>query len=129
MNIECRSLCLCRYIVEFKGIGSLETASIKHMRNSVFFGEEYMAGGTLKHVLGRQMRARSVLAYKARDATRWCMQMAQALDYLHHCQPAVVHRDLKPENVLLTSSETSMSEVFAPSTNAHLFDRVLVQER
>lgn len=102
-----------RYIVNFKGIGCLNTTSISLMRSSVFFGEEYMPGGSLKGMVVHQMRSRSVQVYKAEDAWRWCLQMAEALDYLHHCKPAVVHRDLKPENVLLTSRDVPTAEVIS----------------
>ena len=41
------------------------------------------------------------------DAMRWALQIAEALEYLHHFTPMIVHRDLKLENVLLTSANPS----------------------
>ncbi|GMH43672.1 hypothetical protein BSKO_11594 [Bryopsis sp. KO-2023] len=109
-----------RYIVEFRGIGCLKKGSVSEMRSSVFFAEEYMAGGSLKGALVRQMKAKaSQQIYRAEDAWRWCLQVAQALDYLHHCKPAVVHRDLKPENVLLTCSSMDKAEAHIADFGLH----------
>lgn len=99
--------------MDFKGIGCMNTTSVSQMRSSVFFGEEYMEGGSLKGMVVHQMRSKSAQVYRAEDAWRWCLQMAEALDYLHHCKPAVVHRDLKPENVLLTTRDAATSEVIS----------------
>ena len=34
----------------------------------------------------------------------WAHQLADALDYLHTQQPAIVHRDIKPSNLKITPS-------------------------
>ncbi|KAJ9514473.1 hypothetical protein QJQ45_016207 [Haematococcus lacustris] len=69
---------------------------------SLFIVEELVDGGSLRAVVARQMRhAREGRVYRAEDAMRWLMQMAQGLKYLHQAQPQVIHRDLKLENILL----------------------------
>ena len=42
------STCLCRYIVDFTGVGSTRDASPDDMRRSLYLVQEYMPGGTLK---------------------------------------------------------------------------------
>ncbi|CAD7702538.1 unnamed protein product [Ostreobium quekettii] len=95
-----------KYIVRFCGVGSYETDSVCAMRETVFFAEEFMGGGTLKHLILEQMKKKLPRKYRLVEALRWCTHIAEALSYLHHCDPVVVHRDLKPENVLLTKTNT-----------------------
>eukprot|EP00803_Ostreobium_quekettii_P003919 evm.model.scf_1645.1 EVM.evm.TU.scf_1645.1 scf_1645:7861-13002(-) len=99
-----------RYIVGFCGVGSSETESVEAMRGSVFFAEEFMAGGTLKHLIMKQMKQKLPRRYKLTEALRWCIQIAEALSYLHNSTPVIVHRDMKPENVLLTTTDTEIAE-------------------
>eukprot|EP00803_Ostreobium_quekettii_P008647 evm.model.scf_300.2 EVM.evm.TU.scf_300.2 scf_300:43408-50945(-) len=99
-----------KYIVAFCGVGSFETESVTAMRSSVFFAEEFMAGGTLKHLILKQMKRRLPRKYKFVEALQWCMQVAEAISYLHNSTPIIVHRDLKPENVLLTATDTKEAE-------------------
>jgi serine/threonine protein kinase len=40
--------------------------------------------------------------YRDADALRWCIELAEALRYLHSRTPKVIHRDVKLDNVLLT---------------------------
>ncbi|KAJ3010579.1 UNVERIFIED_CONTAM: hypothetical protein HDU68_002076 [Siphonaria sp. JEL0065] len=46
----------------------------------------------------------------------WLEQTAQALKYLHSCNPAVIHKDLRPENILLGAKELQArsQNVYAP---------------
>ena len=44
-------------------------------------------------------------AQACRDALRWALDIAEALEYLHGFRPLIVHRDLKLENILLTSHQ------------------------
>jgi serine/threonine protein kinase len=62
-----------------------------------------MGGGTLKHLVTRQMLLNGRRGYSDADAISICLQMAEGLAYLHGCHPMVIHRDLKLENVLLGS--------------------------
>ncbi len=39
-----------------------------------------------------------------REVLGWAHQLADALDYLHTQQPAIVHRDIKPSNLKITPS-------------------------
>ena len=66
--------------------------------------EEFVDGGTLKALVGCQMKSFKDL-YKLQDAVRWLTQIASGLAYLHQCQPKVIHRDLKLENILLQGTE------------------------
>lgn len=44
--------------------------------------------------------------YTLADSTRWAVQIAEALVYLHSRESKVIHRDLKLSNILLSSEYT-----------------------
>ena len=73
---------------------------------------ELPAGGTLAAILaagraavvgGRDRRA-GVWAPPRRQAVGWALQLAQALNYMHQCEPLVAHGDLGPACLLLSGS-------------------------
>eukprot|EP01024_Parvocaulis_polyphysoides_P052501 TRINITY_DN518_c2_g1_i2.p1 TRINITY_DN518_c2_g1~~TRINITY_DN518_c2_g1_i2.p1 ORF type:complete len:530 (+),score=78.88 TRINITY_DN518_c2_g1_i2:194-1591(+) len=91
------------YIVKFYGMGSMSTQSLEQMRGSLFLVQEFVGGGTLKHVILNQYQNHGKKKiYTYQEAFQWLLQIAKALQYLHAQRPIVMHRDLKPENVLLT---------------------------
>ena len=58
---------------------------------------KYMSNGNLDNWLHHESRSLSF-----RERLDIAMDVANALDYLHHqCETPIVHRDLKPSNVLL----------------------------
>lgn len=64
-----------------------------HDSRRIFLILEFAPGGELYKVLRKQRR------FAPRQAARYCVQVAQALDYLH--SKNIMHRDLKPENLLI----------------------------
>eukprot|EP01023_Acetabularia_acetabulum_P033441 TRINITY_DN3129_c0_g1_i1.p1 TRINITY_DN3129_c0_g1~~TRINITY_DN3129_c0_g1_i1.p1 ORF type:complete len:569 (-),score=114.03 TRINITY_DN3129_c0_g1_i1:715-2325(-) len=101
-----------QYIVKFYGMGSMSTQSLEHMRNSLFLVQEFVGGGTLKHVIlqQHQNKAGKTKVYTYQEAFQWLLHIAKALQYLHAQRPIVMHRDLKPENVLLTEGPASQAQ-------------------
>ena len=66
---------------------------------------EYLPGGTLTSIVERPEHASGV---RAALATRWSLECAQGLRYLHEHKPRpVIHRDLKPSNLLVDASGTA----------------------
>ncbi len=41
---------------------------------------------------------------------RWCIQIAEALTYLHTRPTVIIHRDLKLSNILLTKGSKAVQE-------------------
>ena len=74
------------------------------------FVRELSAGGTLAAVLAAGRAAAGptggvcVWAPPRRQAVGWALQAAQALNYMHQCEPRVAHGDLGPACLLLTGS-------------------------
>jgi serine/threonine protein kinase len=66
---------------------------------------EYLPGGTLTSIVDRPEHASGV---RPALATRWSLECAQGLRYLHEHKPRpVIHRDLKPSNLLVDASGTA----------------------
>jgi len=78
-------------------------ACIEH--DDIILLNEYMDGGNLEeYVLALKGRHVGQLARVPRkNCARWGVHLAQALTFLHGCDPPVIHRDLKPANLLLCS--------------------------
>jgi predicted Ser/Thr protein kinase len=62
----------------------------------------------LEHVAGQDLRqlVRQKGAQPQNSVLDWAIQMAQAVEYLHHWQPPILHRDLTPENIVLKNDGT-----------------------
>lgn len=88
------------------GIGSSNLSSEETRRSSMFMVSELVEGGTLKRLCMDQMMTPAASLYKTSDAVRWCLDIAEALAYLHKAMPQIIHQDLKLENILLTSIGT-----------------------
>mmetsp|Transcript_29799 Transcript_29799/g.77235 ORF Transcript_29799/g.77235 Transcript_29799/m.77235 type:complete len:526 (-) Transcript_29799:1278-2855(-) len=94
-----------KYIVDYIGVGFMDSSSEGSKQKTMFITQEFMAGGTLKSMVSKQMLSPNRTVYSDQQALQWSHQLAEALAYLHSAIPMVIHRDLKLENVLLTSEE------------------------
>ena len=74
-------------------------------KDDVILLNEYMDGGNLEEYV-QALKSRHP-GHRARvprkNCARWGVHLAQALTFLHACNPPVIHRDLKPANLLLCS--------------------------
>jgi len=66
--------------------------------NAHYLVMEYVQGETLEEKL------RTAGPFGEELATTVALQIAETLQYLHSCNPAVIYRDLKPSNVILKPS-------------------------
>ncbi|GAX83888.1 hypothetical protein CEUSTIGMA_g11313.t1 [Chlamydomonas eustigma] len=98
------------YIVDYIGIGYTDNSSQTSQRSSMFLVSELLEGGTLKRMVMNQMKEPHRDIYRHVDALRWCINIADALAYLHEVKPVVIHRDLKLENILLKGKDTATQE-------------------
>ncbi|RLN95448.1 hypothetical protein BBJ28_00024112, partial [Nothophytophthora sp. Chile5] len=73
---------------------------------------EYMDDGDLLSVLRRS--APSVLTWENGKAT-YCVQICEAVYYLHSLQPALIHRDIKSRNILVDSEKGAKLSDFGES--------------
>ena len=77
---------------------------------------EYLPGGTLASIVDRPEHTGGV---RAALATRWSLECAQGLRYLHEHKPRpVIHRDLKPSNLLVDASGTAKISDFGACARA-----------
>src|SRR5690606_34379560 len=59
-------------------------------------------GKDLRQVMQEARRNKTFLPES--EVLRWGVQIANALDYLHHQNPPIIHRDIKPSNIKITPS-------------------------
>jgi hypothetical protein len=78
---------------------------------------EYLPGGTLSSIVDRPEHTSGV---RPALATRWSLECAQGLRYLHEHKPRpVIHRDLKPSNLLVDASGTAKISDFGERAGTH----------
>eukprot|EP00803_Ostreobium_quekettii_P011098 evm.model.scf_1034.2 EVM.evm.TU.scf_1034.2 scf_1034:36771-41050(+) len=94
-------------VVEFIGIGSMDTSTEERMRQSVYIVQEHMDGGSLRDFVLKQMREAKEEVYSKADAFRWLVQVAEGLAFMYERLPNRAHCDVKLENILLTGSTAS----------------------
>ncbi|MBL8050396.1 MAG: serine/threonine protein kinase [Anaerolineales bacterium] len=63
---------------------------------------DYVPGKDLRQLMQEARRNKTFLAED--EVLRWAVQIAEALDYLHHQNPPIIHRDIKPSNIKITPS-------------------------
>eukprot|EP00798_Chlamydomonas_sp_ICE-L_P031247 gene31247-6391_t len=88
-------------IMRYIGIGCIEASTEKKQQETMFLACEVMQGGTLNRLVMSQMLMPHKSLYTLVTALKWCINMADALAYLHSSQTSVIHQDLKLENILL----------------------------
>jgi serine/threonine protein kinase len=64
----------------------------------------------MDYVPGKDLRERMLTVRRDKtfltenEVIRWAVQIAEALNYLHHQEPSIIHRDIKPSNLKITPS-------------------------
>jgi predicted Ser/Thr protein kinase len=68
-------------------------------------GQHYLL---LQHIIGQDLRqlVRQNGPQPEEKVLDWAIQLANALEYLHECEPPILHRDLTPENIVLKNDGT-----------------------
>ncbi len=68
-------------------------------------GQHYLL---LQHIVGQDLRqlVRQNGPQPEEKVLDWAIQLANALEYLHECEPPILHRDLTPENIVLKNDGT-----------------------
>lgn len=93
-------------IIKLVGVGSKNDADMDEAWKSMYMVQEYANGGSLKTLLMRQMMNYRKPLYSFNDALRWCLNIAEALNFLHSSTPKIIHRDMKLDNILLVGEST-----------------------
>jgi predicted Ser/Thr protein kinase len=78
---------------------------VQVLDNFVEAGQHYLL---LQHIIGQDLRqlVRQNGSQPEEKVLDWAIQLANALEYLHGCEPPILHRDLTPENVVLKNDGT-----------------------
>jgi serine/threonine protein kinase len=77
---------------------------------SDFFTHQQRDYLVMDYVPGKDLRERMLEARREKtflsenEVLHWAVQLADALNYLHHQSPPIIHRDIKPSNLKLTPS-------------------------
>jgi serine/threonine protein kinase len=81
-----------RRVARLKHPGIVPVHDVGRENGTCFIVSEFVEGGNLSDHLARR-------PLEPRQATRWAIDIAEALEYAH--ANAVVHRDIKPANILI----------------------------
>jgi serine/threonine protein kinase len=81
------------HLVSLEGVGYLPVSG------KLFVATEFLGGGNLQKLV--QEASVTPGRFNDADITKWMMQSAEALAYLHSRDPPIVHRDLKLANIVL----------------------------
>ncbi len=63
---------------------------------------DYVPGKDLRELMQEAKRNKTFLSES--EVLRWAVQIADALNYMHHQNPPIIHRDIKPSNIKITPS-------------------------
>ena len=63
---------------------------------------DYVPGKDLRELMQEARRNKKFLSEN--EVLRWAVQIADALNYLHHQDPPIIHRDIKPSNIKIMPS-------------------------
>ncbi|MGI8786634.1 MAG: protein kinase domain-containing protein [Pyrinomonadaceae bacterium] len=87
---------------------SLDHQSIPTIYDYFFDEKEARFYLVMRYISGGDLSGRLRSAPNGRidevEVTKWAIQIADVLDYLHNRQPPIVYRDLKPANVMVDSN-------------------------
>lgn len=75
--------------------GLPEVADILETEDTVLIVSEYIEGINLQEYLKKGGKV------TLKMAVRWCLQIGEVLEYLHHQNPPIAYGDLKPDNLML----------------------------
>jgi len=97
-----------QFLREAQILGRLDHPNLPKV--SDFFSDEnreylvmdFVPGEDLRTLMLEARRKKTFLA--EREVLGWSVQLADALDYMHRQDPAILHRDIKPSNLKLTPS-------------------------
>ena len=67
--------------------------------NLLIFTTELMPSGCLKKYLKKNPTALTTPVLKS-----WALQILEALNYMHTCQPKIIHRDIKAQNIFINGA-------------------------
>eukprot|EP00951_Prasinocladus_malaysianus_P001233 scaffold8528_cov36-Prasinocladus_malaysianus.AAC.3 len=94
-----------RHIVRLIGIGTVDGTI-----QGLYTAQELVDGPNLMELVESEVVNTGPPRYAKEHALRWCLQVAEALRYLH-IEHDLVHRDIKLSNLVLTSSNPEHADV------------------
>ena len=100
-SLETVNSCRKKFWIEAKHIAHLNHPNIIHIidvfdeNSTSYYVMEYIEGGSLENKLGTTGLSMS-------DATRYILQVAEALKYIH--EQKIAHLDIKPSNIMLNGN-------------------------
>ena len=101
-SLETVNSCRKKFWIEAKHIAHLNHPNIIHIidvfdeNSTSYYVMEYIEGGSLENKLGTTGLSMS-------DATRYILQVAEALKYIH--EQKIAHLDIKPSNIMLNGND------------------------
>lgn len=86
-----------KVIKKIKSIHIPKIYEILEKDNKLIVIEEFINGFTLKELLDKYRKIKESLVID------YILQLCDAVEEIHNCNPIVIHRDIKPENIIITN--------------------------